>query len=109
MLKFFSHLIQKSPPLNTHTLPAGCDAVCLAREGGSGQHFRSPLARSALALWMVEKVRKRAKSSLLLVVVRSLSHTRAFHYGLSQDTESFVVLYSRICCLSILYMPLSIC
>lgn len=96
-MKFFSHLIQRSPPFNTHTVPAGCDALCLAREGGSGQHSHSPLALSALALWMVEKVRKRAKSSVLLVVVRSLSHTRThartFHYGLSQDSEYFIAQF----------------
>lgn len=28
-------------------------------------------------------------------VTVSRAHTRTFHYGLSQDSESFVVLYSR--------------
>ena len=51
MLKFFSHLIQRSPPLNTHTLPAGRDAVCLAREGGSGQH---PLPTGSLCTSSVD-------------------------------------------------------
>ena len=91
-------------------MPAGCDTLCLEREGGSGQHSHFPLALNALALWMVEKVRKRAKSSLLLVVVRLLSHTHVHPIMVYHRVLNSLLSYTvGLCCLSILYIPISIC